>query len=69
MGYGALAFAMALPSAAQAQTDAAKAEMDAAIKDVKAARVDGPAEVKLLDQGRIKLPAGYTFVPVPPPPS
>lgn len=60
-----LALLLALPLSARAQNDAAKAEMESALKDAKAASVRGPADVKLLDQGQLKLAAGYTFVPVP----
>ncbi|QSI77593.1 DUF2167 domain-containing protein [Niveibacterium microcysteis] len=52
-------------SAEEAQVAARQAEMSAAVQAAEAVKVVGPAEVKLLDQATLKLPAGRIWVPQP----
>ncbi|WP_374402027.1 DUF2167 domain-containing protein [Niveibacterium sp.] len=52
-------------SADDAQVAARQAEMSAAVQAAEAVKVVGPAEVKLLDQATLKLPAGRIWVPQP----
>lgn len=54
----------ALPTRAQpASEEARRAELEAASQAAQAAQVAGPAEVKLREQGVIKLPEGYVWIP------
>ena len=54
----------ALPTHAQpASEEARRAELEAASQAAQAAQVAGPAEVKLREQGVIKLPEGYVWIP------
>jgi uncharacterized membrane-anchored protein len=50
---------------ANAQNNAARAEFQTALEAAHKVAVGGPAEVKLVDQGLLKLPAGYTYFPGP----
>lgn len=43
--------------------DAQRRAFDEAIEQAKAATLEGPATVPLLDQGEVRLPAGYVFIP------
>lgn len=45
--------------------DPHEAEAKAAWAAAHAARIDGPAEIKMRDQAVLKLPAGYVWVPEP----
>ena len=59
-----LALAAALPVHAQAPSeDARRAELEAASQAAQAAQVAGPADVKLREQGVLKLPEGYVWIP------
>lgn len=48
-----------------ATTDPREAEVATAIKEAEAAQIKGPADITLRDQARLKLPAGYVWVPEP----
>ena len=59
-----VALFVALPTRAQpASEEARRAELEAASQAAQAAQVAGPAEVKLREQGVIKLPEGYVWIP------
>ena len=53
------------PAATGSDTAAAArdAEVTAALKDVRSAAIKGPADIAMLSQATLKLPAGYAFVP------
>src|SRR5687768_10888192 len=51
--------------AAFAQAPNNESEQKAAIEAADKVKVEGPASVALRDQGTLKLPAGYVYVPVP----
>ncbi|HEX5312960.1 MAG TPA: DUF2167 domain-containing protein [Aquabacterium sp.] len=42
-----------------------ESEMEAAVQAMKSSQVSGPAEIVLRDQAKLKLPAGYIWVPEP----
>jgi len=58
----ALTLGWALPALAQ-PTEAAKAEYEAAAQAAQKASVAGPAEVKLAEQAKLKLPQGMFYIP------
>lgn len=47
------------------QADARKAELTAAFADAEKVKQVGPTEVTLIDQARLKIPAGEIFIPMP----
>ena len=57
-----LALLLPLPALAQ-PTEDAQAEFAAAVQALNKARIDGPAEIKLVDQALLRLPAGFIYVP------
>jgi uncharacterized membrane-anchored protein len=57
-----LALLLPLPALAQPSEDA-QAEFAAAVQALNKARIDGPAEIKLVDQALLRLPAGFIYVP------
>src|SRR5215470_11247476 len=66
----ALLAALAMPSLARAQTAPAAQSEEAQANELKAAwmagaraATEGPADVALIDQATLKLPAGYDFIP------
>jgi len=60
------ALLLGAPALAQdAKAEARQADVAAAVKEADASKVVGPAEVKLLDQATLKLPAGRIWVPQP----
>ncbi|MFZ6870737.1 DUF2167 domain-containing protein [Undibacterium sp. Di27W] len=50
---------------AGAQNAAADAEVKAAFEDAKKVMQAGPAEIKMIDQAVLKLPAGQIYIPMP----
>ncbi|MEP7155043.1 MAG: DUF2167 domain-containing protein [Betaproteobacteria bacterium] len=48
---------------ASAQNAAAEAEITAALEAARAVAQNGPAEIKLGSQAKLKLPEGYVFIP------
>ncbi len=59
-----VSLALLLPPPALAQpTEDAQAEFAAAVQALNKARIDGPAEIKLVDQALLRLPAGFIYVP------
>ena len=62
----AVIFMLVLPAGAWAAEDApsaAQSEWASAVQAASKARVEGPTDVKLLDQATLKLPTGYVFIP------
>jgi uncharacterized membrane-anchored protein len=66
----ALLATLAMPSLARAQTAPAAQSEEAQANELKAAwmagaraATEGPADVALIDQATLKLPAGYDFIP------
>jgi uncharacterized membrane-anchored protein len=57
-----LALLLPLPALAQ-PTEDAQAEFAAAVQALNKARIDGPAQIKLVDQALLRLPAGFIYVP------
>jgi uncharacterized membrane-anchored protein len=57
--FGGVVFAQT----AEAEPTPAQREMQAAVTAVRAALQNGPAEITLTDQAKLKLPEGYAFVP------
>lgn len=62
-GLAALSMLALAASAAAQPTEAAKAEMRAAMQAANQAALAGPADVKLVDQARLKLPDGLVYIP------
>jgi len=58
-------FLIAFSHFAYAQNAATEAEMKAAFDEAKKVMQAGPAEIKLIDQAVLKVPAGQFFVPMP----
>ncbi|MFZ6767583.1 DUF2167 domain-containing protein [Undibacterium sp. Di26W] len=50
---------------AYSQNAAADAEVKAAFDEAKKVMQQGPAEIKMIDQAVLKLPAGQVFIPMP----
>ena len=59
----AFCFALVAASAFAQSNDAAQAEMRSALEAVNKAAIAGPADVKLIDQAMLKLPAGMLYIP------
>jgi len=59
----AFCFALVAASAFAQSNDAAQAEMRSALEAVNKAAIAGPADVKLIDQATLKLPAGMVYIP------
>lgn len=60
---GALALVFASFFAHAQPTEAAKAEFRAAVDAANKASINGPTDIKLVDQALLKLPAGFTYIP------
>lgn len=52
-------------SVAAQQNDSARQETEAAWHEAQKVQVVGPAEISLQDQGKVKLPSHYIFIPSP----
>jgi uncharacterized membrane-anchored protein len=67
MGSMSLAAAQGAGQDASADKLAAQrqADMAAAIKAAEDSQIKGPADIALRDQGKLKLPAGYVWIPEP----
>ena len=63
MAFGAHAVAQEKPAPAPNSADARLAEIEKAFEAAGKASTPGPAEVPLLKQAILKLPAGYSFIP------
>ncbi len=61
--FAALCLAAAALDTPAQPTEAAKAEFAAALEAAGNASVEGPSEIKLVDQAVLKLPAGLTYIP------
>ena len=59
----ALGMAFAAAGAFAQSNDAAQSEMRSALEAVNKVAVAGPADVKLIDQAMLKLPAGMVYIP------
>ena len=47
------------------ESESSKKETEAAWSEAEKVQVVGPAEINLLDQGKIKIPANYIYIPSP----
>ena len=63
--WGMLSLCAALLTFAPASHASPESEMEAAVQAMKSSQVSGPAEIVLRDQAKLKLPAGYIWVPEP----